>query len=303
MRASTSMMDNLVTMISMRKSPLCVELNPTLDIIPIEIMDRHAAKAYRSTPFGVNKVMTEFNNEVLDILREKVPAVQLDFHFYAQFGKDGIEAYQETIKNAKKNDFIVIAKVGGTDVTNQKWIADSHLGKVDMNGTLQYVYDVDFIILDVNDKSFFVETYVNTCIKNGKGFFLNLGDRYTHDRVRGYNESISKYNFIGDHGYSNGGLYTFIHYDELRRMRDDQPKLFIMIKDCALEQSNIHRFAGGFDRVTGAGCLVNSSQVIRAIKHPSYKDMDWRKAIKSAVMEMSNELVRVSEVIGGKSDD
>lgn len=102
--------DQLISAIKSKKSPIVVGLDPRLEQIPAEIVEKYEQEGFR--PYDVVKnSLIEFNKGIIDAVKDIVPALKPQVAFYEQYGLAGMEAYAETCRYGKEAGLYIIADV------------------------------------------------------------------------------------------------------------------------------------------------------------------------------------------------
>jgi orotidine-5'-phosphate decarboxylase len=92
---------------------------------------RQAIEAYGRTFQAVSWLFYEFNRQIIDAVGDIVPCVKPQMAFYEDYGKYGIDAFEETVEYAHSKGLLVIgdAKRGDGGDTADAY-ADGYLGQV-----------------------------------------------------------------------------------------------------------------------------------------------------------------------------
>ena len=140
-----NIIDRLNEKITKLESPIVVGLDPVLSEIP----DCYKANLEKSeNKFqDISNIIVNFNKDIIDSIKDLVPAVKPQMAFYEMYGEYGIKAFTDTVKYAKSRGLFVIEDAKRNDIGNTaKAYATGHLGKVDIgNGKLEESFGVDFI--------------------------------------------------------------------------------------------------------------------------------------------------------------
>lgn len=178
--------DGLLRQIDKAETPLICGLDPDLGFMPQYIQDkaldkypRLAEDDFRAEGFA----LFEFNKQIIDALhgnrKNVVPAVKPQIAFYEAYKAPGIEAFDRTIKYARKKGFIVIEDGKRNDIGNTaKKYADGHLGKVKLlarkgeERKCAFSYDLDALTVNGYLGSDCILEFVKPCKIYGKGIFV-----------------------------------------------------------------------------------------------------------------------------------
>ena len=98
-----------------KKAPVVAGLDPALSMIP-KAMRQKAFEAHGETLTGAAEAILTFNKELIDYLYDIVPAVKPQIAMYERYGYEGVRAYAETIRYAKKKGLFVIGDIKRGDI-------------------------------------------------------------------------------------------------------------------------------------------------------------------------------------------
>lgn len=311
-KGSPNAVDRLLECIDEKQNPCIVGLDPHLDHIP-----RHILKGIKRNhhPFeAVRDTFITFNKAIIDAVYDVVPAVKPQIAFYEKYGSEGMKAFEETVRYAKKKGLIVIEDAKRNDIghTAQAY-AEGHLGKVQLtDGTWRPSFDVDFMTVSPYLGSDGLKPFEGVCKKYGKGLFVlvktsNPSSGELQDRViKGKNkvyETIAQYvhdagkDVVGKRGYSLIGAVVGATYPKVaKKLRRMMPQSIFLVPGFGAQG------AGGKDVVScfnedGYGAVVNSSRDIlfayrRELYRRKFKPKDFALAAREAALNMREEVVK-----------
>jgi orotidine-5'-phosphate decarboxylase len=126
----TTFTDRSIKQILIKRSILCVGLDPQLDRIPPHLVAKYRRR-YGETFEAVGRLFLAFNRAIVDAVAEYAVWVKPQMAFYECYGHWGVRAFQETVKHAHRRGLIVIGdgKRGDGGDTARAY-AEGHVGVV-----------------------------------------------------------------------------------------------------------------------------------------------------------------------------
>ncbi len=283
--------DKLIDRIKEKNSILCVGLDPQVRYLPQQFSEMNIEDAF-----------FEFNREIIDAVKEFVPAVKPQMAFYERYGSAGIRAFEKTVEYAKKKGLIVIedAKRGDGSDTAIAY-AEGHIGK---NAFLE----IDAVTIQPGLGLTCLDPFINVVKETGNGIFVvtkssfNPSSFVENLQVEGKGkvwEEISKVvnelgqEVKGEYGYSNVGVVMGSTYPEdADRMRKLIPKAFFLVPGYGAQGGGADEAVRGIDE-KGLGVIINSSRgIIYAYRKGDYKctDQDFAQAAGQAAKFARDDL-------------
>ena len=172
---SGSFVDALVDEISEKKSILCVGLDPQPQWIP-----KHLFEEFEENENPKEKIahaIVEFNQAIIEAVKDFAVAVKLQIAFYEIYGAPGIWAFEETIKFAKKQGLLIIEdakRCDGGDTA--KFYAQGHLGEIDVFSKSGFVkekgVDADAMTVIPWTGLAGLDHFIRIVKEKGKGIFV-----------------------------------------------------------------------------------------------------------------------------------
>ena len=301
-----NMMDKLIQKIKETNNPTIIGLDPRYEQIPKCIKEK-----YEETKEGVAKAIIEFNKRIIDSIKDIIPAVKPQIAFYEKYGIEGMKAFEETCKYAKKQGMIVVADIKRGDIgTTAQSYSDAFLGRSKIGKKEEAIFDVDFVTLNPYMGIDSIKPFIEDCKKYNKGVFilaktsnpsskdmqdlkLETGEK-VFEKVAKLIETWGK-DQIGEYGYSSiSAVVGATHREELKDIRQLAPHTFFLIPGYGAQGGKAEDIALGFDK-NGIGGIVNASRsLINAYnsemwKH-KFKEEEFEKAIRSESLRMKEEL-------------
>lgn len=301
-----NMMDKLIQKIKETNNPTIIGLDPRYEQIPKCIKEK-----YEETKEGVAKTIIEFNKRIIDAIKDIIPAVKPQIAFYEKYGIEGMKAFEETCKYAKKQGMIVVADIKRGDIgpTAQSY-SDAFLGRTKIGKKEEAIFDVDFVTLNPYMGIDSIKPFIEDCKKYNKGVFIlvktsnpsskDIQDLKLETKEKVF-EKVAKLvetwgeDQRGEYGYSSiSAVVGATHKEELKDIRKLAPHTFFLIPGYGAQGGKAEDIALGFDK-NGIGGIVNASRsLINAYnsemwKH-KFKEEEFEKAIRSESLRMKEEL-------------
>ncbi len=301
------MIQKLVDGIKRTNAPIVVGLDPKTDFIPKRILDSNIKK-YGETAEAVAESFFEFNKEIVDSIKDLVPAVKPQIAMYEQLGIPGLIAYKKTVDYCKENGLLVIADVKRGDIgSTSESYALGHLGGTKVGNTVIKGFDADFATVNPYLGSDGVKPFINVCNEYDKGIFVlvktsNPSSGEFQDKI---SEGKPLYETVGrfveewgadsmDGAYSNVGAVVGATYPEMGKvLRDIMPHAFILVPGYGAQGGKGKDLVHFFNK-DGLGAIVNSSRgIIAAWKNEKFADPEKElvgEAARAAVIDMREDI-------------
>ncbi len=144
-------------------SPICLGLDPRPDLMPEECWPGSRRDAGAAAEAAEN-----FGLRLLEALAPHAAAVKVQIAFYEALGIRGLEAYQRTLKEARRRGLIAIADVKRGDIASTaEAYAAAHLAP-------GAPFEADAVTLSPWLGHDSLEPFLGHCQKAGKGVYLLL---------------------------------------------------------------------------------------------------------------------------------
>src|ERR1700733_14492068 len=252
--------DRLIAAIRAKDSRCVVGLDPRIDQMPAFV---------RSGDFCA--AITEFHELILDAVADLVPAVKPQLAFFEQYGVAGMQAFENTVRAAKRRGLLVIADGKRNDMSSTaEAYANAYLSESE--------FDCDALTVTPYLGRDSLEPFVKACEKHGKGLFVilktsNSGSKDFEDQPLEstgrplYEKSAGVLNELGDElvgesGYSSiGAVIGATFPEEGRRLRELMPKALILVPGYGAQGGSAKAAAECFND-DGLGAIVSSSRGI-----------------------------------------
>lgn len=304
--------DKLIKMIIEKRSPIVVGLDPRLENLPKEIVEKHFLEDGETFKAAAESII-EFNKGVIDAVYDLVPAVKPQIAFYEQYGLEGLRAYQETCEYAKSKGLIVIADIKRGDIgSTSKAYSIAHLGKTKIGNSYHSAFEADFATVNPYLGNDCMKEFMEEVKAYDKGLFilvktsnetsgqiqdLQVDKEKVYEKVA---EIVNTWNekIYGEMGYSQIGAVVGATYpEELELLRKKMPKAIFLVPGYGAQGGGANDVLGAFN-ADGLGALVNSSRgIIFAFEKMG---LHYQEAARKATLEMQTAINDALEKAGKK---
>lgn len=278
--------DKLIEQIQKKKTPICLGLDPHLDLIPENF------KKNKST----EKIIEEYLIKILDACYEHVACCKPNYAFFEEFGWQGIRAFENVCEHAKKLNLLVIVDGKRNDIGSTASASARAFLSRD-------IFDALTITPYLGEDG--IKPFAELCKKNNKGIFvlvktsnrsggefqdLPVGENLLHEVVA---SAVSRWG-ADDLGKSNfssiGAVVGATYSDEIRILRNEMPSQIFLVPGYGAQGGNAEDVFPAFYK-GGNGAIVNSS---RGIIFAS-SDNDFEKAAQKAAIKAKEEFSPIFE--------
>ncbi len=282
--------DRLTHAIRAKDSRCIVGLDPRIDQMPAFVRATGDACA----------AITEFHEIVIDSVADLVPAVKPQLAFFEQFGVAGIQAFENTVRAARKRGLLVIADGKRNDISSTaEAYANAYLGP---DG-----FDCDALTVTPYMGRDSMVPFVEACKKHGKGMFAilktsNPGSkdfedqtlqgtgRPLYEKIAGVLNELGEA-LVGESGYSSVGAVIGATFpEEGSRLRELMPKALILVPGYGAQGGSAKAAAECFND-DGLGAVVNSSRGITyAFGDPNISREAFVRSVRENTRRMIDEI-------------
>jgi len=311
--------DRLQEKIDRLQNPTVVGLDPALEHIPPQMLERHIA-VRGETLEAAALAVSEWGAGLIDALCDIVPAVKPQSAFYEALGPYGVLALRMTIDYAKSKGMYVIldGKRGDIGSTAQAYSA-AYLGAVKVGGAELCPFGADALTINAYLGSDGIKPFIETAAKYDKAMFalvktsnpsagelqdLPVGKQgdgspawqsqagepspcLVYTAVGDLIESIS-IDTIGNYGYTRVGAVVGATYpEEMEFLRKRLKNTFFLVPGYGAQGGSASGAARAFDE-KGRGAIVNSSRGIIAAWKKS--GGGYAAAARAEALRMRDEL-------------
>jgi orotidine-5'-phosphate decarboxylase len=295
--------DRLADSIRARRSVVCVGLDPSLDRLPADLRDKHAAQAREiGAAAAVAACFEEFAGGIIAAVCDAAAAVKPQAAFFEQYGADGWRALAAVVRCAHDHDLPVIVDVKRNDIaaTASAYAAALFGGAAGL-GAESAGLGADAATVNPYLGEDSLQPFVDRCAE-GKGIFVlartsNPGAALLQEKeVDGRPlflhvcESIARLGAgqRGAHGYSDvGAVAGATAPTALQAVRAALPDHFILIPGYGAQGGDAGALRG-LASGDAAGFLVSASRSI--IYAYEGGGGDYRSAAARAVAAMRDEI-------------
>lgn len=303
---SMNAIDRLIEKIKQTNNPTVMGLDPRYEMIPKCVTEK-----YSKDLDGVAKAIIEYNKALIDATYDIIPAVKPQIAFYEMYGLSGMKAFEETCKYAKEKGMIVIADIKRGDIgSTAKGYSNAFLGRTNIDGKEEAIYDVDFVTVNPYMGTDCVKPFIEDCQKYEKGVFIlvktsnpSSGELQDLKLEIGNEVYMQVANLVekwgeelrGKYGYSSISAVVGATYPEqLKQIREKAPHTYFLIPGYGAQGGKAEDIALGFDS-KGLGGIVNASRSLMcAYKSEKWKDKysenEYAKATRAEAIRMRDEL-------------
>lgn len=295
--------DRLIESIQQKNTPCIVGLDPALDRMPKNWLDKQGIGS-KSSISDCAEAIYQYNLMVLDAIADLVPAVKPQCAYYELFGSAGFIALEKTIMAARDRGLLVILDVKRGDIASTATAyAQSYLPREP-----QRPYEADAMTIVPYLGSDCLNPFFEEAIKWGKGVFVcvktsnhgasiiqeqQIGGRYLYEIVADLIKSASDRS-LGKSGYSGIGAVVGATYPEAAiKLRQQLPNSLFLVPGVGAQGGGKAGIKACFNP-DGLGAVVSSS---RAIMYPHmYGSADSnqdtvRQATKDLISQV-NEILK-----------
>lgn len=296
-------------------SAICVGLDPRLEKIPSFIKKKALVDGEKSPLRAAAEAIFEFNKGIIDAVCDIVPVVKPQIAFYEIFGWNGIWAYEETLKYAKKKGLLTIADAKRNDIgSTAEAYAKAYLGEVSLfegeNEVITRVFDADSITVNPYLGFDGIKPFISECHKYEKGIFVllktsntssgDIQDLEMKDGVAVYEivgQLIESWGAdeVGESGYSFVGAVVGATYPkQAARLRALMPNTIFLVPGYGAQGGSASDVKLCFNK-DGLGAIVNNSRgIINAYETlHGFGEEGYADAAREAVMKMKEDLLKI----------
>lgn len=291
------------------KCPIVAGIDPKLEYIPQEILDRYIAQHGPGAEAAAQAVK-EFSFGLVDAVSGVVPAVKPQSAFFERFGWQGMRVLSELVAYARDAGLYVIidAKRGDIGSTAEAY-ADAFLGSVEVGGEAFVPFGADSVTINPYLGSDGITPFAAYCGERGKSVFvlvktsnpssgefqdLICGERTLHLAVAELVENLARAG-KGEYLYGDVGAVVGATYPaELGRLRKLMPHTFFLVPGYGAQGATADDISYAFDEL-GRGAIINASRSIMCAWQKT--GGDYKDAARSAAEEMRAGIKRHVSVL------
>lgn len=244
--------DSLQARIRALKSPVAAELDLRPETLPPALLARHTGRD-GETLQAAARAAEEFGRQLIDGLRDAVPAVSFPVSSFELLGWRGLEVLEGLISYAKEKGLFVIAGAQRSGLTAAaSAYSAAWLGRVQVGGALCPVFDADCVSVNGYLGSDCLRPFLETCAETGKcalvlaktpnpsaGELEDLvsGDRQVHTVMGDLVNRLAKETAGEKYGfYALGAIVGTPYPVEMKRLRGRLDRVFFLVPCCETEE-------------------------------------------------------------------
>jgi len=315
----------------MLRNPTVVGLDPALEIIPPQIMEKHISHEGETLEAAAAAVC-EWGIGLIDAIYDIVPAIKPQSAYYERLGPEGVRVLKMTCAYAKSRGLYVICDGKRNDIgTTAEAYSEAYLGAVKVGRAILRPFDFDALTVNAYLGSDGIRPFIEAAVKYDKAVFAlvrtsnpsagELQDLLVSPRPESYAtssegggqpklctlyaavgslmEDISR-DTIGKYGYTRVGAVVGATYpDETEYLRAQLRSTFFLVPGYGAQGGSPAQAALAFDE-NGRGAVVNSSRAIIAAWKKG--GADHAAAARAEALRMREELRQaISSHIGGSA--
>ena len=266
--------DKLQDKIRKLKNPLLVDFSMCWEHIPLQI---------REETSGFANAYAKYCTELLEDLREIVPAVRFSFSLLALLGCEGLDALETLLNHAHKLGYYVMLDCA--EMLNPQ--NTSAGAEILFDQGNQWYFDG--LIVTAYTGSDALRPYVAKLKNTGKDLFvvsrtsnksasevqdLLSGSRHTHLAVAEMVNRLAE-PLVGRSGYSQVAIMGAASAaDSNRALRSKFKNLFILLDGCDYPNANTKNCSYGFDKL-GHGAMACASLYVTAAWQNDFDPSDY----------------------------
>lgn len=285
------MMNRLQERIRKTKNPSVLLLASSVSELPPQIVEETPARAYG-----------RFCRELVEELKDTIPAVRVSFSSFALLGADGWEEMVKTMEFAAEAGYYVILDGPELFSSEDAQRAARALAALPCHGMVISGY----LGSDV------VKPFLPVCKQKEKDLFVvvrtgNRSASQLQDLLAG---SRQVYLTAADHvnryaeefpqkcGYCQVAVMAGAgNGDSLRTIRAKYPKLFILIDGYDYPHASAKNCAGAFDQFGHGAVVCGGAGILHAWKEAQSDGSDYRTQAKAAALRMKKNLSRYVTIL------
>ncbi len=306
--------DRLLNAIAQKGAPICVGLDPILEMMPDSVINRFHSTAGngRDTEASVDAVF-EFTTRILKVVAEHAPIVKFQSAYFEQFMSEGVEAYYSLVQEASELGLLVIGDVKRGDIgSTVAAYATGHLADP-VDSELLDAVTPDAITVNPMLGLDTIQPFVDTARTFHKGLFVlvrtsnpgsarlqdvKLEDGRTWsemlaDELRPITQSAG---LVGVNGYSSvGAVVGATQPHTMVSIRQRLPKSIFLLPGYGAQGATAEMTKAAF--VDGRGAIISASRsILYAHREKKYADKfgdNWEKCVEQAVLDMKQDVRQV----------
>lgn len=288
--------DKLQDKIRKWKNPSAVELNPDIEVIPGTIVEEEG---------GFTPAYIRYCGELLETLKDIVPAVRFSLNSFSLLGSDGMALLQRVSAMAKEKGYYVLLDAPVSYTEKEA----SQAARLLLSDACPILWDGVIVCPYIGADS--IKPYTDGIKTSGKDIFAVLrtgnktaaqiqdllsGSRLVHVAVADIISRLGQ-NYVGRKNYSAiGCVSSAVSGDSLRTLRSKYKNLFILVEGYDYSNANAKNCSYAFDAM-GHGALVCAGSTITAAWKDDGGQSDYLTTAVEAAQRMKKNLLRYITIL------
>lgn len=289
------------------KNPVMVGLDPYLPILPQHIVNEAFAE-YGQTLSGAAVAYERFCTELIDSLKDIVPAVKLQSACFEALGAEGIAVMQRVSRYAKERGYYVLIDSMRGDVGSVAEIyAQAMFGSVPVGQEGHKLYECDALTVNGYLGSDGIKPFLPYCKNEGKNIFMLLktsnkssrevqdllsGDRVVYTAMADLAMRWST-DLFGRNGYSQIGAVVGATFPQtLKLLREKYDRLFFLVPGYGAQGGTAKNVQFAFDRFGHGAIVAASRSIICAWQKEESDGTDYLEHAVAAAEKMKKDIAK-----------
>lgn len=314
--ASDLFADRLLAQIAAKKSPICVGIDPIIDMLPPALLGGDSRTHRDDADVAIDAIFG-FVTQLLRVIAPHVPCVKFQSAYFERYLWEGVEAYYSLVQEANSLGLLVIGDVKRGDIgSTATAYAAGHLAEP-VYDQMEDVICPDAITVNPMLGMDTLKPFIDVARSHSKGLFVlvrtsNPGSAELQDVMladgRSWSEALAAKvaaladdpTLVGTSGFSAvGAVVGATQSHTIEKLRAIMPRSIFLLPGYGTQGATADMTRAAF--INGQGAIVSASRSIlyahREARHAASSGGDWKKAVESAVLEMKRE---VSQVVWDK---
>ena len=285
--------DKLHDKIRKMKNPSMLDLSAPADAIPAHIQQGSFVQNY-----------SVFCRELMEGLKDSVPAIRFHFNTFALLGGEGLSALSALLKEAGKLDYYAVLDAPGIlTPEDAQMIADTVFGGED--------YPCDGLVISPYIGSDAIKPFINACkadkdlfvvVRSANKSALELQDLMTGTRLvhTAAMDIVSRHgeNIFGKNGYSRiGAVVSAGAPNSLRAIRNGYKYAYLLVDGLEYPSGNHKNCSLAFDRLGYGAVVCAGASVTAAWKENGTDGTDYVAQAFEAADRMKKNLLRYITIL------
>jgi orotidine-5'-phosphate decarboxylase len=295
--------DRLLAAIEKKQTPICVGIDPILEMIPEEV-SRDALRRPEEAEAAIDAIFA-FVTKVLRIVAPLVPVVKFQSAYFEKYLWEGVEAYYSLIQEAHELGLLVIGDIKRGDIgSTASAYAVGHLTPPDFEGYEESLIP-DAATINPMLGLDTLDPFIKATGEYDKGLFVlvrtsNPGSQVLQDAKladgRTWSEMLADSlaplaeQTRGESGYSYvGAVVGATQTHTIQSMRQRLPRSIFLLPGYGTQGATAEMTKAAF--ANGKGAIVSASRsILYAHRDSKFAGGSWESAVERAVLAMKDDL-------------